>query len=167
MFIAAMAGTYQMNEAELDDYSRSFYELLIRRYPHWRTYARVLTCDDCRGSLFVEIPAPPTGQVDLWLRAQDGHVTNGVDRYCHGHFVAYPPVDNATVFSAALQFLTGFLSEQLVLAVAFSGTQPGSSWILQSDGDVRCPELPAASMRHDRLCVFSWHSTHDRIISNL
>ena len=151
--------------AELDDYSREFYELMISWYPDWRARAMVLTGDDSDEALFVEVPAPSNDEINLWLSTQDGQITVGFGKYYHTHFVTYPPSNDATVFTRALQFVTDFLNEKMVLAVAMSGAQPGVSWTVQTGGEITYPDLHGTQLRHDRIGVFSWQSTHDREIA--
>ena len=151
--------------AELDPYSREFYELTIRSYPDWTDHAMVLTGDDSDGALFVEVPAPSAAEINLWLSTQDGQITVGFGKYYHAHFATYPPATDAVVFASALHFATDFLNEQLVLAVAMFGTRPGVSWTVPTGGDVKYPDLHRTHLSFDRICVFSWHSTHDREIA--
>lgn len=153
------------DSAELDNYSREFYELTMDLHPDWRVHAMLLMGDDSKGALFVEVPAPSNDEINLWLSTQDGQITVGFGEYYHTHFATYPPNKDAVVFARALQFVTDFLTEQMVLAVALSGTRTGASWTVRAEDELRFTELHGTLLSHDRIRLLSWHSTHDREIA--
>ena len=144
--------------SELDEYSRSFLDVLLQHFPQWRSAARIAECDGVI-SLWLEIAAPSAAFGSLWISTEYGEVTVGVGSY-HTHFATYEPATDQDAFRQATEFIGDLISERLVLALAMKGECYCCGWVQFPGSTI---EAPASTLGvADRVVLRSWNASIDR-----
>ncbi|HEX4146495.1 MAG TPA: hypothetical protein VHY91_23545 [Pirellulales bacterium] len=132
----------------LDELSQQFADTLLAKYPQWRPY---LAPDSGDGlALEITIPSPnPRLTAGLYIET-DVEITVGVDWF-HLHCSG----ENPAAVQQALDFIDGFLNEELVVLAYFKGERwTGSRCVRAQD------PWPAPEPGQRRLAL-SWTGSRD------
>lgn len=124
-----------MDLDSIDDFSRTFVDLLFAEYPEWRVLAaneRREGKQDC--ALIVVHPAAEADLIGtLWISTDDSEVTVGLDNY-HEHFNPWnidPPPDGSCEWNeclAALDFIRRIITEEVAIVSVVSRGMCAGAW---------------------------------------
>lgn len=147
--------------ARLNDHSREFATRLFRIWPEWHQLARFDPYEDFeKEALLVEIPCPRDGSGHgLFITTSEWEVSVGFGENFHTRFGVAGDEGTVNFYDEALAFLSGFVAERLVLAVACQGREWLGSWVIDLAQD-SLDEVRAEPGEIVR--IRSWLGTYDR-----
>ena len=149
----------------LNDHSRQFATQLFRKWPEWVRYAKFDPYEDFeKEALLVEVPSPVEGgEHGLFITTSEWEISVGFGESFHTRFgVSGEPADG-DFFAEALQFITDFLEEQVVLATAYQDREWLGAWKI----DLRRESLDDLDVEPGvEVQVRSWRGTHDRNVAS-
>jgi hypothetical protein len=155
-----------MAALELNWFSQQIADALFKRFPDWRTYARVDENEnrDEGGILYVEIPAPPESDLNrpLYILTANEEVVVGFDSD-HNHFEDLIETGGSDSFiQNVLDFIVDILEERLVAVSWWAGSSLRGATIIASSSK---PEPSEHIHSFDRVRIRSWKRTYDRDIN--
>lgn len=145
----------------LNDHSRQFATRLFRNWPEWHRLARFDPYEEFeKEALLVEVPRPKDGSNHgLFITTSEWEISIGFGESFHTRFGVNGDQDDASFYDAAMDFLTGFVEERIVLAVATENGEWLGSWridLARESLDHIAPE-PGETVK-----IRSWRGTYDR-----
>ena len=119
----------------LNDHSRQFATQLFRRWPEWLQYARFDPYEDFeKEALLVEVPRPVDGSDHgLFITTSEWEVSVGFGENFHTRFGTSGEPSADDFYEEALKFLTDFVAERLVVAIAYQDKEWLGSWKIDLD----------------------------------
>ena len=146
--------------ARLNDHSRQFARRLLRLHPDWIQYARYDPYEEFeKEALLVEVPRPVDGSSHgLFITTSEWEISVGYGENFHTRFGPEGLEKGGDFFADALDFIRGFLDEDLVLATASQDREWLGAWIVDRRQESLDKLVPAAG---ERIRVRSWLGTYD------
>ena len=145
----------------LNDHSRQFSTQLFKRWPEWLQYARFDPYEDFeKEALLVEVPRPVDGSTHgLFITTSEWEISVGFGENFHTRFGTSGEPASGNFYAEALQFISDFVEERLVMAIAYQDNEWLGSWKIhlnkESLDEVKVGPGETVKIR-------SWLGTHDR-----
>jgi hypothetical protein len=145
----------------LNDHSRQFATQLFRRWPEWIQYARFDPYEDFeKEALLVEVPRPVDGsRHGLFITTSEWEISVGFGENFHTRFGTSGESTKGDFYEQALNFISAFVEEKLVVAIAYQEKEWLGSWKIELDSEnLEDVEVGPGEM----VKIRSWLGTHDR-----
>lgn len=145
----------------LNDHSRELATRLFRVWPQWYRWASYDPHEDFeKEALLVEVPRPVDGsQHGLYITTSEWEISVGFGEVFHTRFGTDGPATKGNFYDQAMAFLSDFVAERVVIAVAYQGQEWLGAWTV----DLAAESL--ADLRPDvgeRVQIRSWLGTYDQ-----
>jgi hypothetical protein len=145
----------------LNDHSRQFATQLFRRWPEWLQYARFDPYEDFeKEALLVEVPRPVDGSSHgLFITTSEWEISVGFGESFHTRFGTSGESSPGDFYAQAQAFLEDFVSERLVVAIAYQDKEWLGSWKI----DLKQESLDDVEVGSgETIKIRSWLGTYDR-----
>ncbi len=145
----------------LNDHSRQFATQLFRRWPEWVQHARFDPYEAFeKEALLVEVPRPVDGSGHgLFITTSEWEVSVGFGENFHTRFGTSGEASDGDFFEQALKFISDFVDEKLVVAIAYQEKEWLGSWKIELDTE----SLEDVEVGPGEIVkIRSWLGTHDR-----
>jgi len=145
----------------LNDHSRQFATQLFRRWPEWLQHARFDPYEDFeKEALLIEVPRPVDGsRHGLFITTSEWEISVGFGENFHTRFGTSGESTGDDFYGDALRFISDFVEEKLVVAIAYQDNEWLGSWKIElareSIDEVEVGPGETVKIR-------SWLGTHDR-----
>jgi len=145
----------------LNDHSRQFATQLFKRWPEWIQYARFDPYEDFeKEALLIEVPRPADGsRHGLFITTSEWEISVGYGENFHTRFGTTGETAGGNFYQEALEFISDFVEEKVVLAIAYQDHEWLGSWKIRLDRD-SIGDVEVAP--GERVKIRSWLGTHDR-----
>ena len=145
----------------LNDHSRQFATQLFRRWPEWLQYARFDPYEDFeKEALLIEVPRPVDGsEHGLFITTSEWEISVGFGENFHTRFGTSGEPATDDFYGDALRFLTAFVVESLVVAIAYQDKEWLGSWKIDLDHE-SLDEVEVGP--GETVKIRSWLGTFDR-----
>jgi hypothetical protein len=145
----------------LNDHSRQFATLLFKRWPEWLRYARFDPYEDFeKEALLIEVPRPVDGSTHgLFITTSEWEISVGFGENFHTRFGTSGEPISGNFYEEALQFISDFVDERLVMAIAYQDNEWLGSWKIHLDKESldKVTVGPGETVK-----IRSWLGTYDR-----
>lgn len=145
----------------LNDHSRQFATQLFKRWPEWLQYARFDPYEDFeKEALLIEVPRPVDGSTHgLFITTSEWEISVGFGENFHTRFGTSGEPAGGNFYEEALQFISDFVEERLVMAIAYQENEWLGSWKIDLDKE-SLDEVEVGP--GETVKIRSWLGTHDR-----
>jgi len=145
----------------LNDHSRQFATQLFRRWPEWLQHARFDPYEDFeKEALLIEVPRPVDGSTHgLFITTSEWEISVGFGENFHTRFGTSGESTRGDFYEEALKFISDFVAERLVVAIAYQENEWLGSWKI----DLERESLDAVEVGPGEMVkIRSWLGTHDK-----
>ena len=145
----------------LNDHSRQFATQLFKRWPEWLQYARFDPYEDFeKEALLVEVPRPVDGSTHgLFITTSEWEISVGFGENFHTRFGTSGEPASGNFYAEAMQFLSDFVAERLVVAIAYQDNEWLGSWKIHLNKE-SLDEVTVGP--GETIKIRSWLGTYDR-----
>jgi hypothetical protein len=147
--------------ARLNDHSRQFATQLFKRWPEWIQHARFDPYEDFeKEALLVEVPRPVDGsRHGLFITTSEWEISVGFGENFHTRFGTSGEPTTGDFYADALQFISDWVEERVVVAIAYQEMEWLGSWKIELARE----SLDEVEVGPGELVkIRSWLGTHDR-----
>jgi len=145
----------------LNAHSRLFANMMFRKWPEWFQHARFDPYEDFeKEALLVEVPRPVDGSSHgLYITTSEWEISIGFGDSFHTRFGSSGDPEEGNFLEEAMDFLIGFVEENIVIATASEDGEWLGGWKI----DLRTQAVENIEVEPDvKINIQSWLGSHDR-----
>jgi len=145
----------------LNDHSRQFATQVFKRWPEWVQHARFDPYEDFeKEALLIEVPRPVDGSTHgLFITTSEWEISVGFGENFHTRFGTSGENTGEDFYADALKFISDFVEERMVVAIAYQENEWLGSWKIDLDRET----LDEVEVGPGEIVkIRSWLGTHDR-----